>query len=73
MKATQGEFLDFAAQVLGVPRESVSADTAYESIQEWDSVMHLRLVMEIQDHYGVDIPIERVPDLRTLGDFFSLL
>lgn len=73
MKATQEEFLDFAARVLGVPRESVSAATAHESIPEWDSVMHLRLVMEIQDRFGVDIPIERVPDLKTLGDFFSLL
>ena len=35
--------------------------------------MHLRLVMEIQDRFGVDIPIERVPDLKTLGDFFALL
>ena len=65
--------LDFAAQVLGVPRESVSTATAYETIPEWDGVMHLRLVMEIQDRFGVDIPIERVPDLKTLGDFFSLL
>ena len=73
MKAMQEEFLDFAAQVLGVPREKVSADTAYETIPEWDSVMHLRLVMEIQDRFGVDIPLERVPDLKTLGDFFSLL
>ena len=73
MKATQREFLDFAAQILGVPRESVSVDTAHGAIPEWDSVMHLRLVMEIQDRFGIDIPIERVPDLRTLGDFFSLL
>ena len=73
VKATQEEFFDFAAQILGVPRESISTATAYESIPEWDSVMHLRLVMEIQDRFGVDIPIERVPDLKTLGDFFSLL
>ena len=73
VKATQEEFLDFAAQVLGVPREKVSAATAYETIPEWDSVMHLRLVMEIQDRFGADIPIERVPGLKTLGDFFSLL
>ena len=71
--ATQEEFFDFAAQILGVPRESVSTTTAHESIPEWDSVMHLRLVMEIQDRFGVDIPIERVPDLKTLGDFFALL
>ena len=67
------EFLEFAASVLGVGREGLSLETAYGSIPEWDSVMHLRLVMEIQDRFGVDIPLERVPGLKTLGDFYDVL
>ena len=71
--AKENEFLDFVATVLSVDRGSLSLGTAYESIPEWDSVMHLRLVMEIQDRFGVDIPLERVPELKTLGDFFSFV
>ena len=67
------EFLEFVASVLGVGREGLSLETPYGSIPEWDSVMHLRLVMEIQDHFGVDIPLERVPELKTLGDFYDVL
>ena len=67
------EFLEFVASVLGVGREGLSLETAYGSIPEWDSVMHLRLVMEIQDRFGVDIPFERVPELKTLGDFYDVL
>ena len=67
------EFLEFVASVLGVGRESVSLETAYGSILEWDSVMHLRLVMEIQEKYGVDIPIERVPEVKTLREFFEFV
>ena len=67
------EFLEFMASILGAGREGLSMATAYGSIPEWDSVMHLRLVMEIQDRYGVDIPLERVPELKTLGDFYGFV
>lgn len=70
---TIDEFLAFVATVLDVDRGQVALETAYESIPAWDSVMHLRLVMEIGDRFKVDIPLERVPELKTLGDFYGLV
>ena len=70
---TAGEFLDFVATVLRRDRAALSLETAYGSIPEWDSVMHLRLVMEIEGKYGVDIPMEKVPEIRTLKDFLGFL
>lgn len=63
------EFLSFAATVLGVSREALSPGMACGDIPEWDSVMHLRLVMETEARYGVSIPLETIPSLRTLADF----
>ena len=65
----ESDFIDFAARVLGVPAAGLSLDSAYASIPEWDSVMHLRLVMEFEAKYGVPIPLEAVAELKTLGDF----
>ncbi len=64
-------FFSLAAEVFKVPRETLSRDTAYESIPEWDSVNHLRLVMEAEAAFGVHYPIERIPELKTLGDFLG--
>ena len=63
------EFLEFAASVIGVPAEALSPESACGSIPEWDSVAHLRLVMESEERYGVSIPLERIPSLTTLADF----
>jgi len=63
------DFIAFAASVLGVPPERLSLETACGDIPEWDSVMHLRLVMEAEARYGVSIPLEAIPNLRTLADF----
>ena len=69
MTVPESDFLEFAARVLGVAPDALSLATAYGSIPEWDSVMHLRLVMEFEAEYGASIPIEAVPGLKTLGDF----
>ena len=67
------DFIAFAASVLGVPAERLSPETACGDLPEWDSVMHLRLVMEAEARYGVSIPLERIPSLRTLADFIRVL
>lgn len=64
-------FLDFVAGILDVPREKISLDTAYESIPEWDSVMQLRLTLEIGTEYNVEIPVDEIADIKTLGGFYK--
>ena len=62
-------FLALAARVFKVPRESLSGASAYGSFPEWDSVNHLKLVMEAEAAFGVSYPFERIPTLKTLDDF----
>lgn len=64
-----GEFLALAAGVFGVGVETLSSETSYGSIEGWDSVNHLRLVMETEAKFGRPIPLEAVSALRTLADF----
>lgn len=71
--ATEKEFLSFVAGVLDVPAESITLDTAYESIPEWDSVMQLRLTLEIGTEYDVEIPVDEIAEIKTLGAFYKYL
>ena len=62
-------FLALAADLFGVEAETLSPETAYGSIEAWDSIAHLRLVMETEAKFGKPIPLEAVPALKTLADF----
>lgn len=62
-------FLAHAAKVFKVDRKDLSGETAYGSIPEWDSVNHLKLVMETEARFGVSYPMERIPFMKTLNDF----
>lgn len=68
-KALPQAFLELAADVFGVGVETLSPETAFGSIEGWDSVNHLRLVMETEAKFGKPIPLEAVPNLKTLSDF----
>lgn len=66
-------FLTFVAGLFEVPVESLSLETAYQSIPQWDSVMHLRLVMEIEGEYGVTIPLDEIGNVKTLKDVYAFV
>ena len=65
----EGEFLGFAAGVLGVSPQRLSLETTYGSIPEWDSLAHLRLVTEVASRYGVEIPFAEVVNVTSLWEF----
>ena len=57
-----------AARVFGVATDAVR-NANYGSIPQWDSVNHLRLVMEAEELFGAAYSIERIPELRSIDDF----
>ena len=71
--ASEKKFLEFVAGVLEVPRDNLSLETAYGSIPAWDSVMQLRLTLEIGEAYGVEIPVDAIADIRTRGGFYRFV
>ncbi len=69
--AKREEFLELAARIFGVSRATLAEDTAKGDIAEWDSVNHLRLVMEAEAAFQVRYPLERIPALARISDFFD--
>ena len=65
------KFLLFVADVMQVDPAEISAETKFKEYKKWDSLMHMRLVMEIEEEYDVEIPIEEVPTIKTLNDFYA--
>ena len=62
-------FLALAAEVFGVDRTALSGDTVRGGIGQWDSVNHLRLVMEAEKRFGTSYAIEQIPALERIDDF----
>ena len=67
------QFLAFVADIMAVEPEELSLETVYKEYAPWDSLMMLTLVMELEAEYDVSIPMEKLGDVKTLGDLYALI
>lgn len=67
------DFINFVARVMEIDPSEINEDTAYGQHEKWDSLMHMRLVMEIEEEYDVEIPIDEVPHIKTIKDFYQYI
>ena len=64
------KFLEFVAEIM--EEDSVSMDMPYKE-GNWDSLMMLTLVMELEAEYGVTIPMESLGHVKTLADMYEFV
>jgi len=61
------------AEVFEVPAESIGAETTQETLPEWTSLAHLRLVTELESAFGVRVTMEQALELTSFSALASLL
>jgi acyl carrier protein len=49
---------DLMGTVLEVPAGSIGPDTSMDTVESWDSLRHLTLVLALESEFGVQIPDE---------------
>ncbi|MEQ8664162.1 MAG: acyl carrier protein [Rhodospirillales bacterium] len=47
---------------------SITRDTTAADIEEWDSVLHIRLILAIEEAFGIRFSTTEVGDLTSVGD-----
>lgn len=65
------DFLKFIAKVMEVDYSELNEDTTYGEFERWDSLMHLRIIMELEEEYGVEVPIDKIPKIKTLKELYE--
>ena len=55
------------AAVWNVPADDIPEDADAMSLQGWDSLRHLELMLELEMSFGVRIPAEEMPELTSVA------
>jgi len=71
--ATWDQVRRIAADVLGVPLERLTPDSAPESVESWDSIRHLSLALALEEHFGVIFAPEEIEQMVNLGALVQAL
>ena len=54
------------AKVFGVTPESVNDDCGADTIERWDSVTHINLVLAIESEFGLSLSPEEAMDMLSV-------
>jgi acyl carrier protein len=52
---------------------AITRDTRAADVRGWDSLSHTIVLMNLEDRFGVRMPMERVLSLRTVGELVDLI
>ena len=66
----KSEVLRTIADVL---KAEIDEYTMKIDVPSWDSLKHIQLIMEVEEKFGVEIPIEKVPDIDSVSVLLGLV
>lgn len=53
------------AAVFSVPADSITDDSSMDTIESWDSIKHMNLVLALEEEFGVTIPDEDAANITS--------
>jgi len=59
--------IELAADVFGVPAAELSDSSSSETIEAWDSISHLNLMLAVEQAFGVRIEPEQMVELTSIA------
>lgn len=62
---TEDTLKDVMATVLGIAADSINDDTSMDTVEAWDSIKHMNLVLAIEEEFGIGIPDEDAANITS--------
>lgn len=61
----EGSLKQILATVLKVPVENIDGDTNMDTVESWDSLNHMNLILALEDAYSVRIPDDEATNITS--------
>lgn len=64
---------DKAVEMLEVEADQVQEDKSFVEDLKVDSLSLVELTMDLEDHFGIELPEEELADVTTIGAFVDVI
>ncbi len=62
-----------AARIFKVPVNSISDDSSPETVESWDSLGHLQLILALEEEFGVHFSVDEIGTMQSIGSILTVL
>jgi acyl carrier protein len=73
VSAIKPKLLDIVAAVLELPSVSVTDALSSDNCDSWDSMRHLRLVLAVEDGFGVSFDEDEIATLTSVSALLNAI
>ena len=63
--------ISILAQTMGADASAIHENTLLQEIPEFDSLQFVMLISELDEKYGIEIPLDKALDAKTVGDIIA--
>jgi len=56
-----------ASDIFGLPLDKITPESSPETIETWDSIQHLNLVLAIEEKFGLQLEPEDIERMKNIG------
>lgn len=63
MSDLKNQIMMVMSKVLEVPLDKINENSSTDSIENWDSLKHLNLILALEDEFEISIPNEEVGNM----------
>jgi len=53
--------------VLGISPKDLSSDSSMDTVESWDSLSQMNLVLALEDEFGIEIPDSEIQNMISLN------
>lgn len=62
-----------ASDLFAIPASQIDSTSSPASIESWDSVQHLNLVLALEEKFHLQLMPEEVEQMKTIGDVVKVV
>jgi len=59
------------SQIMGIPVQDIREDSSPDTIAEWDSLKHMRLVLALEEEFSVRFSDETIVGMLNVSDILK--
>jgi acyl carrier protein len=62
-----------ASDIFGISAEKITPASTPETIETWDSIQHLSLVLALEEKFGLQLSPEEIEQMKSIGEVIKLV
>ena len=61
------------ADVLNVDPDEITEETTFAQDLDADSLDEYQIIMEVEDRFGIEVPVESIENIKTVGEALEII